>query len=278
MTAGRFGLSAPVPVAAIHPIGLRPRYPLAYVAILMVLLLATGTLPASAQAFNPIREKVVSSWNTNRNLVDIEIVGSTSMIQDLHRLEPERMLRFRLERAYLALFLAEKEPGFEIVDFAFDVETGLPESLFLASMQGPGHRDIPGVPALAQLERVQRDLHVAFQSDVPTAPLKRMSRTAAQCRGREVESTLFEYNPQGGEACLLPHSPPGTRRLIAPYDDDLSLVIICRDENAFPSVDCELQFPFHTFGATLRFHHDRLPKWRASVARAIDFLTSNEYR
>jgi hypothetical protein len=246
--------------------------------MLMALVLATAALPAGAQPFNPLREKVYTPWNTDRDLVDIEIVGSTSTSPEFHRLEPERVLRFRLERAYVTALLAQEEPGFEIIGFALDVDTGLPESLLQAvSRKGPSHRDIPGVPILPQLQRFQRVLSIELHSDNSTEPLERKSRVAAQCRGRELESKLFENNSAGGEQCRVPDYPPGLRRYIAPYEGDLSLIIVCRDYPV-PTIDCELQFPFRGFGATLNFYHEQLPKWRASVNNAIEFLKSKEYR
>jgi len=82
-----------------------------------------------AEPFKPVRE--LTTWYTDRTPIDIEIIGSTSMLPQFHHLEPERTLRFRLERAYVGILLAKDEPGFEIVHFSFDMETGLPESLFL---------------------------------------------------------------------------------------------------------------------------------------------------
>src|ERR1700684_2577755 len=54
--------------------------------------MAGGITQASGQPFSPIRK--LSSWYTDRSLVDIEITGSTSLLPDIHRLEPERLLRF----------------------------------------------------------------------------------------------------------------------------------------------------------------------------------------
>ncbi|MBV8826418.1 MAG: hypothetical protein JO220_15630 [Hyphomicrobiales bacterium] len=67
------------------------------------------------------------------------------------------------------------------------------------------------------------------------------------------------------------------RRYIAPFDQNLSLIITCRND-PIPSIDCEVQFPFRGFGAELNFNHEQLPKWRAMVDGAIDFLKSKEHR
>ncbi len=48
-----------------------------------------GSTCAMAQPFDPVRE--LTTWYTDRSLIDIEVVGSTSMLPDIHRLEPERV-------------------------------------------------------------------------------------------------------------------------------------------------------------------------------------------
>jgi hypothetical protein len=122
-------------------------------AALAVALAATARLGAEDRPFSPLRGKFYTAWNTDRDLVDIEIVGSTSMIPEWHRLEPERVLRFRLEKAYVSALLTEKDSGYEIIGFSFDIETRLPESFFQAVfMKGPGYEDIPGVPVLSLSE------------------------------------------------------------------------------------------------------------------------------
>ncbi len=126
------------------------------VAAAQFIFFAAATMgEASAQPFNPIRE--LTTWYTDRGLIDIEVVGSTSLVPQTHQLEPERLLRFRLERAYVEFFRAQTELGFELVTFGFDLETGLPVSLLSAVvMSGRFHEDIPGVPRVPQRERVRR--------------------------------------------------------------------------------------------------------------------------
>jgi hypothetical protein len=251
----------------------------AVLAAVSIWRLAPNGLAGGTQPFNPLRGNFATPWNTDRELVDIEIVGSTSLIPDRHRLEPERVLRFRLEKAYVSALLAEKEPGYEIIAFSLDRDTRLPESFFQAvSIKGPGHEDIPVIPNLPLLTQVQRVLQIKFQSDRSIEPLMRMSRIAGHCRGREVEPQLFDYDLRGGKECPLLLYPAGTRRYIASFERDLSLIVACQYEDAFPTIDCEVQFPYGGFGATLRFNHDQLATWRAGLSTAIEFLRSKEYR
>src|SRR5437660_852363 len=58
--------------------------------------------------FRPIRERSNDIYRTDRTVVDIEIVGSTSRNRDFHQLEPWRVLRFRLERAYIGTLLIDE--------------------------------------------------------------------------------------------------------------------------------------------------------------------------
>jgi hypothetical protein len=249
----------------------------AVLAAVSVWRFASNGLAGGAQPFNPLRGKFYTAWNTDRDLVDIEVVGANSRSPNSHRLEPERVLRFRLEKAYVSALLTEKEPGHEIVGFSFDIDTELPASLLQAVwMKGPGHEDIPGVPLLPRLEWFQRTLSIEMHSDWSLYYLEQMSRKTGKCHGRQSESGLFENNPAGGEGCAVPAYPPMSRYM-APYDDNLPLIIECWDE-PIPTINCELTFPYRGFGVELRFNHARLPKWRESVNSAIDFLKAKEYR
>jgi hypothetical protein len=58
----------------------------------------------------PIRE--LSSWYTDRSLIDI--IGSTSLVPDSHGLEPDGVLCFGMERAYVETLLTQSSPGYEL--------------------------------------------------------------------------------------------------------------------------------------------------------------------
>jgi hypothetical protein len=151
-------------------------------AVFAVFLMVNSAM-AESSPFNPIRK--LSTWYTDRSLVDIEIVGSTSSSPELHRLEPERRLRFRLERAYVHTLSAERGPGFESVSFGFDPETQLPDSLILGASQGGRYREeIPGVPKLSMEERGRRRVVIRLRSERSAADITRRESRAGRLQGR----------------------------------------------------------------------------------------------
>jgi hypothetical protein len=79
--------------------------------------LACGIFGASFRAaageFQPVRQRL--TYSTDTSPVDIEVVGSTSLVPAFHKLIPELVLRLRLARAYVELY-AEREPGFETLE------------------------------------------------------------------------------------------------------------------------------------------------------------------
>jgi hypothetical protein len=227
-----------------------------------------------SQPFQPIRK--VITWNTDRSLVDIEVVGSTSMLPDRHTLEPDRVLRFRLERAYVDTLLAERGPGFEIVMFAFDMETGLPASLILAVSQGGRfHEDISGVPHVSQVDRLRRTLLISLHSDDSAELLQRATEAIGKCRGAAIQDDLLTFEWAGRPNCRKPSFPKGAQYVA--IHDDLMLHIECQEES-FPGIGCNLRFPFEGFAARVTFHRDHLLRWREIVDRAARFLNSKQYR
>jgi hypothetical protein len=244
-------------------------------AIVVLAFTALNYTPVMGQPFKPVRK--LTSWYTDRSLIDIEIVGSTSLLPDVHQLEPERVLRFRLERAYVHQLLTQDKPGFEIVGFGFDMPTGLADSLIAAvSQSGRFHEDIPGVPRVADADRVRRTLFIALASDNSAAALRRGSSAREKCRGAPLGNGLFAYEWQGRSGCNRPSYAKITRQL-ALYDDDLLLSIDCREES-FRGLGCKLRFPFEGFGAQVTFHRDHLPRWREIVEFASAFLKSKQYK
>jgi hypothetical protein len=241
---------------------------------LALALAAFNVMPAMSQPFQPIRK--LTTWYTDRSLVDIEIIGSTSLPPDRHELEPERVLRFRLERAYVQTLIAERGPGFEIVTFGFDMETGLADSLILAMSQtGRVHEDIPGVPVVSLTDQLKRTLLVSLQSDESAAALQRASEAIGKCRGAAIQDDLLTFEWAGRPNCRKPSFPRGAQYVA--IHDDLMLRIECHEES-FPGIGCDLRFPFEGFAARVTFHRDHLLKWREIVDRVARFLNSKQYR
>jgi len=251
----------------------RPAFLAAFISAAVAMPIGLGGATAQERPFNPIRKLTTSP--TDRTLVDIEIVGSTSLVPEFHRLEPERVLRFRLERAYIYILLTKTQPGFESVSLRFDSKTALPMALFdFVALSGSFHQDIPGIPVLSHTEIVERAFVISLSSEMSALTLKRGSAGIARCRGAERSDGLFAYNWNGGANCFLPSYTRGSQ-YVAPYGD-LSLQVTCQNSN-FPSFDCELEFPFDRFGVRIAFNHIHLANWRAVIDRSADFLRSKQY-
>jgi hypothetical protein len=251
----------------------RGRYGLiVFLAALAAFATAHGAA-AEGRSFSPTRKFI--TWNTDRSLVDIEIVGSTNTLPDLHRLEPDRVLRFRLERAYVNNLNAKEQPGFEFVHFGVDMDTQLPDSLILAVNQtGRFHEDIAGVPKMSLQDWGRRRLHIRLKSDSSAASLKRASNGLEACKGAPQDAQLFVYIWEHQTECRPPLHRNGSR-YIAQYDEWL-FEVECREES-FRGLGCKLRFPFEGFGVELAFHRSHLPNWLAVVDRANAFLKSKKY-
>jgi hypothetical protein len=229
---------------------------------------------AFAQAFNPVHE--LSGRYTDRTPIDIEIVGSTSLLPEVHKLEPERVLRFRLERAYVTSFIAHREPGFEILSMTVDRETGLPGALFDAADRPKKLRvDTPGVPSLSASERAERRLLIMLSSDRSLRSLRSATDYVSPCRGEPLANGLISYAWEGRANCMHPIYLKGSDYL-APFGDFL-LRIQCQSPD-LTSVGCEVSFPFEEFAVRIAFRDDQVPRWREMIAYATSFLKSKQYR
>ena len=247
----------------------------AFGAAVALAAIASTMTQSVAQPFNPVR--ALGTWYTDRNLIDIEVVGSTSMLPELHRLEPERVLRFRLERAYVDKLIADKGPGFQIIGLSFDMETRLPTSLYVAVAPGGRfHEDFAGIPMLSHAERVRRTLLISISSDSSAVALERSSDFNRKCAGAPLGNGLRAYEWTDRQACTRPAYPKGAL-YVAEYDDDLAFRIQCQEES-FPGMGCHLRFRFEGYGVDLNFHRDHLAEWREMIDRASAFLKSKQYR
>jgi hypothetical protein len=239
------------------------------------LLLSTHSFGLAAEPFKPSHK--LTTWYTDRTPIDIEIVGSSSMLPEFHHLEPVRTLRFRLERAYVDFLVTKGEPGFDIVHFSFDMETGLPEALYFAvGNKRRFHEDFAGVPILPIAERARRTLNISLSSDESAAVLQRNSEVyRKKCQGTPAGNGLWVYEWKDRlESCVRVVYPNGVAYL-ADFDGSL-LLIVCQEER-FPGTGCTLHFPFKGFAVELSFHRDHLRDWRAMIGKANQFLLSKEY-
>ena len=240
-------------------------------AALAYLLLASDLPAATPQPFSPVRENVGPS--TDRSPVDVEVAGSTSLWPQFHRLEPERVLRLRLERAYVSWMFAKKDPGFEILILDIDTETGLPAELIIANAMF--HKNIPGVPEIAFADISPRKLMMTIQSDTSEAQLVSRSSLIGKCRRADLGSGLFSSKERIGEECRDPKFPRFS--YYAASYMGLWLEVNCEEENRIKKLDCRIMVPFKGFGVRVDFYHGRLAKWREVVDSAVEFLKSKEY-
>jgi len=240
-------------------------------------LLTSIALEAETQSFRPVRE--LTTWYTDRSLIDIEIVGSSSKLPEFHHLEAERALRFRLERAYVNFLLTKSEPGFERIILSFDMQTGLPESLFFAvANKRRFHEDFAGVPILPFAEQVRRTLNISLSSDESAAVLQHASDVYREkCMGPPVGDGLWVFEWKDRLESCERTAYPNAEVYGADYDGGLALRILCQ-EKSFPGTGCTLHFPFKGFAVRLSFHRDHLRDWRMMIDKASEFLLSKEYR
>ena len=236
-------------------------------------LLAVTSAPAAEQPFNPTKERITTS--TDRTPVDIEIIGSTSLLPDSHRLLPDLVMRLRLERAYVSLFLSEEQPGYEILSMGLDLETGLPASLYDAVALGPRFSEhIPGIPVLSPAELRRRNLLLRVQSDHHATRFEKFREFALMCRGEALGNELWAYERKQ-ERC--PRLLINKFRRIGQLRDDVWLEVNCDNDGGPTWARCSTNFPFDGFAIWLNFDRDLLPRWREVIGLADKFLKSKQY-
>src|SRR5205085_6769836 len=74
------------------------RWVLLALASVAISLIASEMFAADGTPFTPARK--LTSWYTDRNPIDIEVVATSGADPDARFLQPRRTLRLRLERAY----------------------------------------------------------------------------------------------------------------------------------------------------------------------------------
>jgi hypothetical protein len=237
------------------------------IALICAVVFVTMSL-LSVSNFNPVRR--LTTWYTDPTLIDIEVVSSPNPPDNF---DSKRILRFRIERAFVQ-FLLPGEPTF--VHFGFDMDTGIPSSLFSATNKDEYRERYPDVPNISEQERLVRLLNLTVESDQSALSLKKTSARLLKCAGRQTESDLLFYEASDRNGCRAPSYPKGSRH-IAKFNDDLLLQIQCK-EPEFPGTGCDFHFPFEGFGVRVSFHQSHLSHWRDVVDSATKFLKSKQYR
>jgi hypothetical protein len=227
------------------------------------------------QAFTPVRTKLLGPF-TDRDLVDIEIVGSNSLLPNRHKLQPERVLRLRLERAFIGNFLTKDAPGFSILNLRIDRPTGLPTVLIdIVGLRGRFHQDIPGIPVLRPEERIGRNVSLTIQSDHSAGPFSEYSKGAAKCIREPSGDDLWEMKLDA-VSWLGPCSRsiyPNARKWLGRLPDGSSLIITCQSQQNAP---CSTKFIFERFSVEMNFHQSVLNQWKELIAFSQAFLKSKQ--
>jgi len=255
-----------------HPRVIAPA--LATVAISAVLgFFCAGAVLRADNAFPPITTNM--GYSTSRDLVDIEIVGSTSLVANEHKLEPERVLRLRIERAYVTLFLTKPDPGFSLLTIGIDRPSGLPEALIDAvSIEGGFHQDIEGVPKLNFDEKIRRFVILTINSDRSERSHAFRMRGAPSCAGKLIGNDLFEMNVTASLVGACPRSVyQDAKKWLARRPDGSLLEIECHGGGG-RIVGCRTDFVFKKFSVQIQFHQIHLDDWRGVIAFAESFLVS----
>lgn len=223
---------------------------------------------ALAQAFQPIDK--LTTWYTDRNPIDIEIVATTGQGPEARPLVPERILRFRLERAYVDNLF--RTSNFSSVSMSFDLPTGLPSSLFVAS---PEQVELRGnnITHLSRPEAGRRMINIRLEGNHSSDILKRISKELDVCRGDRRQDDLFLFNKDREKSCFGRSLGPAVK-YVGQFSEDISLLIECSDA----LTGCNVSFPFEGFLPSVSFHENHLPHWKEVIEQATAFLQSKEYR
>jgi hypothetical protein len=230
---------------------------------------------ATAEPFKPVKERITVS--TNMTPVDVEVIGSTSLLRQFHRLIPELAVRFRLERAYIDQLFVERDPGFEILSIGVDLETASPMSLFQAVMAGPRFgRGISGIPKLEAAEARRRNVVLGIQSDHRAEYVRKLSDRLVACRGESLGNGLWAYAPPKSSDC--PRNAPQRFGRVAELDDSVITKIDCDESLPVSWARCYADFPYQGFTVHLGFDRELLPRWREVVGFAGGFLKSKQYQ
>ena len=226
----------------------------------------------AAPPFDPVRK--LTTWYTDRNPIDVEVVATSGASPDARFLGPRRALGLRLERAYVGSIGWHEQPDYDYssLSMSFDAITGLPSALFSAP---PLQVDKRGedIPQLTHDESIRRTLIVNVDGHSTAENLKTNSKKLDRCRGAQERDDLFRLNDDGSTHCHL-SSLIGKMNYVALLSADVSVQITCTDQ----AIGCRLMFPFDGFAPVVVFHRNRLGEWRSIIDEASAFLRAKKYQ
>jgi hypothetical protein len=235
-------------------------------------LIAREVFAADGTPFSPARK--LTSWYTDRNPIDIEVVATTGADPDARFLQPRRTLRLRLERAYVDSIGWREQPPYDYssASLSFDTITGLPTALFQAPPEQVDKRG-DDISRPGHDKMVRRTLNLTINGHSSAEHLRADSAKLNRCRGVQERDGLFRFKDDGSAYCHIGASL-GETSYVAVLSPDLSLQINCTDQ----AIGCSTTFPYGDFAPKVSFHRDHLDGWRTVLDRARDFLDAKKYQ
>jgi hypothetical protein len=248
------------------------RWVLLALASVAISLIASEIFAADGTPFTPARK--LTSWYTDRNPIDIEVVATSGIGPDARFLQPRRTLRLRLERAYVHLILWREQPPYDYssAGLSFDSITGLPTVLFQAPPEQVDKRG-DDIPQLGHDKMVRRTLNLIIDGHWSAEQLRMNSANLDRCRGVQERDGLFRFKDDGSAYCHIGASL-GETSYVAVLSPDLSSRITCTDQ----AIGCSMTFPYGDFAPKVSFHRDHLDGWRTVLDRVRDFLDAKKYQ
>jgi hypothetical protein len=239
--------------------------------LLVSICLAALVVPfvSSAQQFEPSSN--LSSWYTDRKPIDIEIVGTEGVGSEAHLVSPPRVLRLRLERAYLINLFRTNQPPSSVALIGFDLPTGLPSALFQASPEQVEARGDP-IHQLTAADWASRTVSISLTSSNLTSGFDLASSELKNCKGRRLQDDLFLLEKGQGSSCLKWSLGKGTK-YVAQYSDKVLLLLRC----SRASLGCETYVPFDGFLPSISFNESHLTRWREVTEKVTAFLQSKQH-
>ncbi|MBR0844637.1 hypothetical protein JQ607_30940 [Bradyrhizobium liaoningense] len=239
--------------------------------VVTILALAASSLSwpsrsASAQTFDPVSK--LTTWYTDRNPIDIEITAAVGVGDEARPIDPPRVLRLRLERAYVHSLIGK--PPISIVGLSFDLLTGLPSALFTAPPEQVDARGDP-IRQIAHTEAITRTINVVVESNFSSESMRGASAKISKCKGAEIQSDLLAFDKDRDRTCTVWSLISGTT-YVGHLSENNWLFIHC---SSVP-IGCTVRFPFGGFFPSVSFNERHLSHWKAIIEKATEFLKSKE--